>query len=469
MNTANNAHRVSPEQAPREIESRLRCIYDARLTTTSGGNVSVVDSEGTLWMTPSGTDKGDLHADEVLSLRAPWPMSPTPADWRCPPQPEGGERKALRPSIEYHMHKHIYCARPDLCAVVHAHPPFLVNFAITGTAPDAAALVSSALACGSKVAFAPYGLPGSEALGVSIAAAFGTRCDKDSVNCVVMGSHGVVVASAVSLEDAVYKLETLEVCAGTLLCARSLSVSPPKLLTPDDISFARGFARTCTEQFLPPSSALPEAESDAVRKGRELLARFTARSRNQLLFKATRPGVFSMRCGNDFVLVSSARGDGFVLVGMDRKVYDARQPSWRAGQHIAVYKKHSWVNAVVTSDCVMNTLAFGVAGASGELSACAIPEGFISVRDFAQVRFGEFRASPVEAVADRVSETTPVVLVENDAVHAVGTSVLQAFDRLEVTESLAKAQVYAHMMRLPVLKIAGQDIDDLERCFGKKK
>lgn len=176
-----------------------------------------------------------------------------------------------------------------------------------------------------------------------------------------------------------------------------------------------------------------------------------------------------MRCGDDFILVSSARGDGLVLVGMDGQVHDTHQPSWRAVQHIAVYKRHKWVNAVVTSDCVMNTLAFGIAGASEELSACAIPEGFISVRNFAQVKFGEFRARPAEVVADRVSEAAPVVLVENDAVHAVGTSVLQAFDRLEVTESLAKAQVYAHMMRLPVLKIAGHDIEDLERCFGNKK
>lgn len=461
--------RVRPEQAAREVESCIRCIYNARLTTTSGGNVSVVDNEGTLWMTPSGTDKGDLHENEVLSLRAPWPTSPTLADWTCPPQTD--TQKKLRPSIEYHMHKHIYCARPDLCAVVHAHPPFLVNFAITGTAPEAAALMSSALTCGSKVGFAPYGLPGSEELGASIATAFVTgdsNCDKeDAVTCVIMGSHGVVVASPVSLEDAVYKLETLEVCAGTILCARSLCASPPKLLTPEDIMFARNFVRTQKKKLLELQSGDKDS-SDEVSKGRELLTKFTARARNQLLFKATRPGVLSMRCG-DHILISSVKGDSFVLVGMDGKVYGIQQPSWRTEQHIAIYKKHSWANAIATSDCVMHTLAFGVAGASDELSACAIPEGFVSVRDFVRVSFEDFRVSPVDVVADKVSEDRPVVLVEHDAVHAVGASVLQAFDRLEVTESLAKTQVYAHMMRLPVLRISGQDIDDLERCFGSKK
>lgn len=468
MRPNKSATHVLPQQAAKEIESCLRCIYDARLTTTSGGNVSVVDSEGTLWMTPSGTDKGDLHASEVLSLRAPWPTSPSPEDWYYPHDPLTGEKKkGLRPSIEYHMHKHIYCARPDLRAVVHAHPPFLVSFAITGTAPDAAALVSSALACGSRVAFAPYGLPGSEALGASIGAAFATReGSDDDVSCVMMGSHGVVVASPISLEDAVYKLETLEVCAGTLLCARSLCASPPKLLMADDISFVRNFVR---EHSLTP--LLEDGEffnSDEIHKGKELLAKFSERSHNQLLFKATRPGVISMRCG-DCIIISSAKGDSFVAVGLDGRVYGTQQPSWRVAQHIAVYKKHSWANAIATSDCAIHTLGFGVAGVSEEFSACAIPEGFISVRDLARVRFEDFRACPVEAVANSVTEATPVVHVEHDAVHAVGTSILQAFDRLEVTESLAKAQVYAHMMGLPVLKISGKDIDDLERCFGHKK
>lgn len=447
----------------------------------------MVDRDGTLWMTPSGTDKGDLLASQVLSLPGPWPASPAPADWRYPSvlssQKSGKDEQPLklRPSIEYHMHRHIYCARPDLCAVVHAHPPHLVSCAITGTVPDAAALTASVLACGPVVAFAPYGLPGSETLGKVIGKAF----TQDGVNCVIMGSHGVVVGSPDSLTDAICKLEALEICSSTLtrarilLCASPFSTHMPSSLSLEDIKFIRDITR---KSFTVAESSNDGYNSDGdycwpdvegIRKGRETLAKFAKRARTQCLFGATGMGVLSMRVGDGCMLVTSCTSDSFVLVRLcDGAVHGGhkpqKQPSWRAAQHIEIYKQHPWVNAVATSDCMINTLAFGIAGVEGP-SARAIPEGFMSVGDIARVEFAEFREGGVKTVADRVSEETPVVHVAHDAVHAVGKDVLQAFDRLEVTEALAEAQVYAHMMGKPLLKITGDDAEDLERCFGGKQ
>ncbi len=41
-------------------------LYDNKLTTTSGGNLSIMDSDGTLWISPSGIDKAHLTADDIM-------------------------------------------------------------------------------------------------------------------------------------------------------------------------------------------------------------------------------------------------------------------------------------------------------------------------------------------------------------------------------------------------------------------
>ena len=48
-----------------QIVMLLSRVYQKGLTTTSGGNLSVKDSEGVIWITPSGIDKGSLTAAEI--------------------------------------------------------------------------------------------------------------------------------------------------------------------------------------------------------------------------------------------------------------------------------------------------------------------------------------------------------------------------------------------------------------------
>ncbi len=48
-------------QHPRDqITEIIKRIYDAKLTTTSGGNISIKDADGNIWVTPSAIDKGTL-------------------------------------------------------------------------------------------------------------------------------------------------------------------------------------------------------------------------------------------------------------------------------------------------------------------------------------------------------------------------------------------------------------------------
>ena len=113
---------VRPEDLihPRdEIMRTMERIYRYRMTTTSGGNLSIRDDDGTIWITPARVDKGSLRRDDIVRVR-----------------PDGAAEGRHRPSSEFPFHRAIYAARPDLRAIVHAHPVALVAFSICRRVPD---------------------------------------------------------------------------------------------------------------------------------------------------------------------------------------------------------------------------------------------------------------------------------------------------------------------------------------------
>src|SRR4051812_37928602 len=144
-------HLVHPRQ---EIVETIERIYAYRMTTTSGGNLSIKDENGDVWITPARVDKGSLRREDIVCVRS-----------------DGRIEGAHPPSSEHPFHQSIYRMRPDIRAVVHAHPVALVAFSICRQAPDTALFPQAGHVCG-KVGYAPYALPGSEALGERIAQAF---------------------------------------------------------------------------------------------------------------------------------------------------------------------------------------------------------------------------------------------------------------------------------------------------------
>lgn len=192
---------VRPEDLihPRDaIMHAMGRVYRYRMTTTSGGNISARDDDGTTWITPAGVDKGGLTREDIVRVR-----------------PDGATEGRHRPSSELPFHRAIYAARPDLRAIVHAHPVALVAFSICRRVPDTRLLPTARRVCG-PVGFAPYALPGSEALGRHIAATFA-----EGFNCVVLENHGVVTGGA-GLQEAFERFETLEFCAKTIIKAGML-------------------------------------------------------------------------------------------------------------------------------------------------------------------------------------------------------------------------------------------------------
>src|SRR5208282_6478795 len=119
-------------QHPRDqIAEIMDRIYRYGMTTTSGGNLSIRDEIGDLWITPGGTDKGVMSPADVVRIRDGATVG-----------------TVLKPSSELPFHRAVYEARADVGAVLHAHPPALVAFSVAGKAPDTRVLPQAFDACG---------------------------------------------------------------------------------------------------------------------------------------------------------------------------------------------------------------------------------------------------------------------------------------------------------------------------------
>ena len=167
----------------------MRKIYEKRLTTTSGGNLSVRDEDGSIWITPAAIDKGSLTPEDMVCVR-----------------PDGTVEGRWRPSSELPFHANIYRLRPDLHAVLHGHPSGLLAASMVRKCPDTTLLPELRKIC-PRVELAAYAAPGSALLGEKIGSCFADGCD-----LVLLENHGVCVGGA-DLAVAFCRFEALEYAA----------------------------------------------------------------------------------------------------------------------------------------------------------------------------------------------------------------------------------------------------------------
>src|SRR5439155_19546127 len=90
----------------RQIIHICRRLYERGLIAGQDGNISARLSNGLVLVTPSAVSKVDVEEDDLMVVN-----------------PEGRPVAGVgRPSSELGMHLRIYARRPDIRAVVHAHP-----------------------------------------------------------------------------------------------------------------------------------------------------------------------------------------------------------------------------------------------------------------------------------------------------------------------------------------------------------
>ena len=179
------------------------------LTVGTGGNVSVrCPGCNTFLITPSSLPYETLMPEDVVLVNLS----------------DGTYEGCHAPSIEFHLHRNVYLARPDVSAIVHAHPPIASALAVAHK-PLPLIIDACTFAFKDEVKVAEYGKPGSLELAENTVRALGDN------TAVLFANHGILCVGD-SLEAALERCEVLDkaaltyilsLIAGTPVCLKPLS------------------------------------------------------------------------------------------------------------------------------------------------------------------------------------------------------------------------------------------------------
>ncbi|AJR03989.1 class II aldolase/adducin family protein [Siansivirga zeaxanthinifaciens] len=418
---------------PRDQITRIISrIYQRGMTTTSGGNISVIDDNGDIWVTPSAIDKGSLRASDIICVKK-----------------DGTVIGKHKPSSEFPFHKAIYEVRPDIKSVIHAHPPALVSFSIVRQIPNTNIISQAKHICG-PIGYATYELPGSNKLGEIIAEEF-----KKGFKAVIMENHGTVLGGT-DLTDAFERFETLEFCARTILYGSQIGT--PNYLTDSQID---AFEAQNNEML--PEMETTSHPSDEVEK-RLSICKIVQRSCQQGLMISSY-GTVSMRWkGNDFLITPTdvCRWDmnlEDIVQIKDGKREVGKKPSRATWIHQEIYKRNPNVNSIIMTQSPY-LMAFGVT--KSYLNVRTIPESWIFLQDIPSVKYGDhFKTNTNSKITENC---TTALIIENDSVLITGDKLLQTFDYLEVAEFSAKSIVLGASLG-DMVPINDNQVEELRQKF----
>jgi L-fuculose-phosphate aldolase len=180
-----------------------RILGERGLIVADDGNLSVRRPDDTIWITASGVRKDALSQRDLVRIDR-----------------EGGIVEGSgRPSSELRLHLGIYAQRPDVGAIIHAHPPTATGFAAAGEGIPDSFLVEAAVRLG-PVPVVPYRTPGTRDAVEAIVPFLASH------QAFLLANHGAV-ALGCDLEDACRRMERLECVARSLLVARLLGGGRP--------------------------------------------------------------------------------------------------------------------------------------------------------------------------------------------------------------------------------------------------
>jgi len=189
---------TSETQLRHDIVEVGRRLYARGYVASNDGNISVRLEGGRLLTTPKSVSKGFM-APEMM----------------CITDMEGKKLAGDRsPSSELLMHLEVYRSRPDVNAVVHAHPPLATAFAVAGIPLDRAVLAEVITTLGS-IPIADYATPSTHELPDAVRKYIKVH------DGVLLANHGALTIGT-DLFSAYYKMETVEHFAKISLVARLL-------------------------------------------------------------------------------------------------------------------------------------------------------------------------------------------------------------------------------------------------------
>lgn len=410
-----------------QIVMFMQRVYDKKLTSMSGGNLSIRDNEGNIWITPASIDKGSLTRKDIICVRR-----------------NGDCEGPHAPSSELPFHRSVYKLRPDLNAVLHAHPPALVAFSVVRRLPELNLTPTVRYMC-KNIKMAAYAIPGSQALSAEVGKVFEQGC-----NIALLENHGVCVGAADML-TAFQQFETLNYAAEL----EALATRRGEIRPLSETACQMSKTNVCSE--LRNVSPQP-CSSEELAARRDLIA-LIRRSYKMGLFTAAQ-GTYSTRLSDGSFIITPLHADPAYLEADDLvRIQDgAKEPGKTPDAdvllHQKIYDKNPKIGAIAFAQPV-HSMVFAVTDMPFDTRM--IPESYILLRDVKRIPF-EAAYQNLDDVAAEFDNAHPVLLVENKSVMVTGASMLQVFDRLEVMEmtaaSILDAQALGTIAHIPSDEIA---------------
>jgi len=199
-----------------EICQICHLLYDRGYVVSNDGNVSARTGRGSVLITPSGVGKGRMEPDMLVE---------TDLDGHI----LAGDR---HPSSESKMHWMVYRERPDVNAVVHAHPPMSTAFAICRKPLCVPYLAEMVVGLG-EIPVAPFAMLSTDEVPESV------RPFVHDHAAVLLANHGALTWGS-TLLSAFDRMETVEQTAKVYYYVEQMGGGVP--MTPEQVETLRGKA-----------------------------------------------------------------------------------------------------------------------------------------------------------------------------------------------------------------------------------
>lgn len=192
-------------------------LYEKNFVAATDGNVSVRLENGTFLTTRTGINKGMVTEEDLIEVDI------------------NGDVVAgnYKPSTELAMHLYIYLQRPDVNAVVHAHPPYATGFA-TARIPLTGCVLPEVIVGLGAIPLADYATPST----IEVVKAISPYVQQ--TDAILLANHGVVTYGK-DLQDAYFKMEKVEHTAHITFVARLLGGE--KLLSHEDVEKLKSISK----------------------------------------------------------------------------------------------------------------------------------------------------------------------------------------------------------------------------------
>ena len=385
-----------------QVVKVMSILYNKLLTSSSGGNISVKDKDGNIWITPAAKDKGSLTFPDICCVKL-----------------NGEIIGNYPPSSELPFHREIYKAQPEVKAIVHAHSTNLVAYSTRKKTPDTKALLSSYIICG-NAKIADYEKTGSIELAKKIAHEFA----KGALS-VIIENHGAVVGGK-DLYEAFERFESFEYLAQTII--GSLTIDKPTYLT----------LRQIEKVKLQPQNKSIEIAGAKYAGTISEYCKFAKRAYDKGLL-SSRFSSLSVKLNTDSFLLSNPDTPFWDLSSNDLFIEKINKTnckkSFTNNIHSLIYKCNPNIKSILIAQ-PPSIMSFAVS--TIKLDVRNIPESLILLKEIPVISYDLFNENNL-ILAELFSKGYTSVIIRNYSIIVIGNSIIEAYNRLEVAEFTAKS------------------------------